>query len=132
MDAMFHFPIEVKIGAAPAMRSEITFQTVIRGWSRTRQLELFRQKLSDLDLLRMHVAPDFMPLVDEYRQVLRDYYQQRSSKVRNAPQSGPLLDKIEEDAVAKLDGLDARRAAMQPQPQVPVVSTVEAAGDEGP
>lgn len=124
MDELFHFPIDVKIGPAPPMRTDITFQTVIRGWSRARQLQVLKQKLWQLDLLRMRVAPGFMALVDEYRQVLREFYNERSSKARNVPQGGPLLDKIEEDAIAKLDALDAKRAGMRPQAQMPVVSAV--------
>lgn len=125
LDELFHLPIDVKIGPAPPMRTEITFQTVIRGWSRTRQLQMLQQKLRELDLLRMHVSPEFMPLMDNYRQVLGDYYKERSD-ARNSPQYGPLLHKIEEETIGKLDGLDAKRAAMRPlPPQMPVVSALE-------
>lgn len=124
LDDLFQLPIDVKIGPAPPMRTEITFQTVIRGWSRTRQLQMLRQKLKELDLLRMHVSPEFMPLVDSYRQVLGDYYKERSN-TKNSPQYGPLLQKIEDETIGKLDTLDAKRAAMGPQPQMPVVSSLE-------
>lgn len=127
LDELFHVPIDVTIGPEPAMRTEITFQTVIRGWSRARQLEMLKQKLWELELLRLRVAPKFMPLVDDYRRVLADYYSKRGSTAKNEPQSGPLLDKIEEEAITKLDALDAKRAAMRPQLQMPVVSAVESA-----
>lgn len=124
LDELFRLPIDVKIGADAPMRTEITFQTVIRGWSRNRQLQMLKQKLWELDLSRMHVSPEFMPLVDEYRQVLGDYYKERSN-ARNSPQYGPLLVKIEDETIGKLDALDAKRAGMRPQPQIPVVSALE-------
>lgn len=124
LDDLFHLPIDVKIGPAPPMRTEINFQTVIHGWSRARQLQMLKKKLWELDLLRTRISPEFTPLVDDYRQVLQAYYQKRSSGARNIPQYGPLVDKIEDEAIQKLDALDAKRVAMHPQAQMPVASAV--------
>ena len=127
MDAFFRFPIDVQIGPGAPMRTEIKFQTIIRGWSRARQLEMLKQKLWDLDLLRMHLAPEFIPLVDDYRRVLQGYYNKRFASGHMLPQSAPLMTKAVEEAVQQLDALDDRRAAMRPEAQAPVASTVEPA-----
>jgi hypothetical protein len=123
----FQIPIDVKIGPAPAMRTEIAFQTVIRGWSRTRQLQLLKQKLWDLELLRAHVTLDYIPLVEDYRLALEHYYQKRISGARNVPRYGPLLDKLENETIRTLDELDARREKLRPEPQMPAAPVVESA-----
>jgi hypothetical protein len=121
LNALFQFPIEVQIGAAPAMRTDISFQTIIRGWSRTRQLQMVKKKLWELDMLRLRVAPDFIPLVDGYRETLQDYQKKRSTSLRLLF-GGPAPDKAINEAVERLDALDARRANMRPQLQTPVVA----------
>lgn len=127
LDDFFQVPIDVKIGPAPAMRTEITFQTVIRGWSRTRQLQLLKQKLWDLDLLRAHVSLDYMPLTEDYREALQAYYKKRSSGTRRIPQSGPLLDQLENETIQKLDALDVQRVRMRPEPQMIAAPVAESA-----
>jgi hypothetical protein len=122
LDALFHFPIEVQIGDAPPMRSDITFQTIIRGWSRPRQLEVLKKKLWELDLIQLRVSQDFMPIVQGYRQVLQDYYKKRLASARILRQTGALGDKAVDEAVQQLDGLDAQRADMRPKPEAPVAS----------
>lgn len=123
LDTFFRLPIDVQIGTAAPLRTDITFQTVIRGWSRTRQLQLLKKKLWDLDLVRMHVSPEFMPLVDNYRQVLQEYYKKFSTTARSLPPDAPLTDQAVAEAVQQLDTLDARRAAMRPEPPAPVAET---------
>jgi hypothetical protein len=127
LDEFFQIPIDVKIGPAPAMRTDITFQTVIRGWSRTRQLQLLKQKLWDLELLRAHVTLDYIPLVDGYRLALGQYYQKRISGARSIPRYGPLLDKLEGETIQQLDELDATRGKLRPEPQMPTAPVVESA-----
>lgn len=132
LDDFFQIPIDVKIGPAPAMRTDITFQTVIRGWSRTRQLMLLKQKLWDLELLRARVSLDYIPLVEDYREALQAYYKKRISGARNIPRSGPLLDKLEEDTIHTLDDLDTTREKMRPEPQLPPTPVVESANAATP
>ena len=114
LDALFRFPIDVQFGPGAPLRTDVKFQTIIRGWSRTRQLQTLKTKLWDLDLVRMHVAPNFMALVDGYRQVLQDYYTKYSTSGRNLPQPGSAADQAIEETIQQLDELDDRRAAMRP------------------
>jgi hypothetical protein len=118
LDALFELPIEVQLGPAPPMRANTTFQTVIRGWSRAQQLPLLKKKLWELDLLRLRVAPDFMPLLDDYRQTLQDYYRRRTDVLRESP----LPDKMIQEVTSRLDALDSQRAKMRATASAPVTA----------
>ncbi|HWD94643.1 MAG TPA: hypothetical protein VG938_20105 [Verrucomicrobiae bacterium] len=122
LNAIFQFPVEVQIGEAPPMRTDITFQTIIRGWSRTPQLQMLKKKLWELDLLRLRAAPDFIPLVDGYRETLQNYYKKRSASLKILAGTGPIPDKAVSEALERLDALDAKRANMQPERQTPVAA----------
>jgi hypothetical protein len=130
LDAIFQFPIEVQIGAAPPMRTDITFQTIIRGWSRTQQLQMIKKKLWELDLLRLRISPDFIPLLDGYRQTLQEYYKKRHASLRILAFIGPVPDKAVDEAIQRLDALDAQRARMRPQP--PVAAAAETSTPPAP
>lgn len=124
LDALFQFPIEVKIGDTPPMRTDITFQTIIRGWSRPRQLAILKKKLWELDLLRLRISPELIPLVDGYREALQNYYQQQNDSLRNL--ADVKSDKVVTATVQRLDALDVQRAKMRPQPPMPVAAATGA------
>jgi hypothetical protein len=125
LDAVFHFPIQVQIGEGPPMRTEISFQTILRGWSRARQLQVLQKKLVELDLLRMRLSPEYIPIVENYERVLQEYYKKRSASTKIFHQGGPLPDKLLEEALQQLDALDLQRAKMKPEP--PGASATQAA-----
>jgi hypothetical protein len=76
----------------------------------------------------LRISPDFIPLLDQYRQVLQEYYQKRRASTRILADIGLLPDKSEVEAITQLDALDAKREELRRQPQTPVVS----AGDTEP
>jgi len=120
LEAFCRFPIDVQIGPGAPLRTDIKFQTVIRGWSHTRQLQTLKKKLWDLDLIRTHVSPGFMALVESYRQVLQEYYKKCIAAGHTPPQPGSAAYQAVEEAVQQLDELDDRRASMQPGLPTPV------------
>jgi hypothetical protein len=122
LDALFQFPIEVQIGDSPPMRTDISLQTIIRGWSRTQQLQALKKKLWELEILRLRLSRDFIPLLDEYRQVLQTYYRKRNDILRE----GPIPDKIIKETLERLDALDGRRADMRQLIQTPMASAASA------
>ena len=73
-------------------------------------------------MVRLRISPDFVPLVDDYRLALQDYYKKRSASAKILRQSGVIPDKIVEGAVQQLDELDVRRAALR-HPNQPVAAT---------
>jgi hypothetical protein len=127
LDAVFQFPVDVQIGQAAPMRTDITLQTIIRGWSRTQQLPLLKNKVWELGVLRLRVAPNFMPLVDQYVEVLQNYYKKRSASTRILATMGLISDTSVAEAVARLDALDAERANLREQSRPPAVSAPQTA-----
>ncbi len=125
LDAIFDIPIHVQIGDTAPMRAGITLQTVIRGWSRPRQLETLKGTDRALEVLRLRIAPELMPLVDQYRVVLQDYYRKRSASTRILMDLRLVSDKSAEEALARLDILDAQRANLRQQVSVPVTAAAE-------
>ena len=125
LDAVFEFPIHVQIGQSAPMRTDISLQTIIRGWSRTQQLEMLKNKIWELGVLRLRISPDYIPLVDQYLDVMQEYYKKRSSSTRILAAIGLISDKSVEEAVAQLDQLDSQRAKMHPESSTPVLSAAE-------
>jgi hypothetical protein len=125
LDAVFQFPIDVRIGTAQPMRADISFQTIIRGWIRPRQLQTLKAKVWELGVLRLRIAPEYVPLVDQYRQVLQDYSKKRSASARILADLGVIPDKSVQEAIDRLNALDVQRANLRPQLQAPLASAAE-------
>jgi hypothetical protein len=125
LDAIFAIPIAVQIGQTAPMRTGITLQTVIRGWSRPRQLETLKSAAWSLEVLRLRIAPEFIPLVDQYRIALQDYYQKRSVSTRILMDLRLVSDKSVEETVARLDALDVQRTKLRQQVSTPVTAAAE-------
>jgi hypothetical protein len=125
LDAVFQFPIEVQIGATAPMRADITLQTIIRGWSRQRQLETLKNKIWELGVLRLRISPDYMPLVDQYVSVLQEYSKKKSASTRLFTSMGLISDNSAAEALAQLDALDSQRANLRRQVKTQVLSAAE-------
>jgi hypothetical protein len=125
LDAVFQFPIRVQIGQTAPMRTDISLQTIIRGWSRTQQLDMLKSKIWELGVLRLRISPDYIALVDQYLEVMQDYYKKRRSSTRILAAVGLVSDKSVEEAVTQLDQLDTVRAKMRPEPSAPIVSATD-------
>jgi hypothetical protein len=97
------------------MQAEVSLQTMIRDWEQPRQAQTLRLKLSELSVLRIRIAPPVVPVLDEYRQTLMLYLQ----KLDQAG-SFPLFrkkadeDRAAQEAIARLDALDAQRGGLRP------------------
>ena len=126
LDDVFQFPIHVQIGQTAPMRTDISLQTIIRGWSRTQQLEMLKNKIWELGVLRLRISPDYVPLLDQYLDVMQEYYKKRSASTRILAAVGIISDKSVEEATAQLDQLDAQRAKLRTEAPAPVVSAAEA------
>jgi hypothetical protein len=132
LDALFQFPIDVQIGAGAPMRTGITLQTIIRGWSRQRQMEMLKNRLRELSVLRLRISPDFMPLVDQYVGVLQEYYKKQNASTRIFAGMGLISNKSADEVVAQLDALDIERAKLREQSTAPVISAAEPAQSVAP
>lgn len=98
--------------------TDVTLQAVIREWDVVQQTPTVRQKIRELEIARMRVAPDFMGLVEEYRRVLEDYLRlrERSSISLTDPRNPRAAErKLVKETCAKLDNLDRRFAEIHEQ-----------------
>jgi hypothetical protein len=73
----------------------------------------------------LRISPDYIALVDQYLEVMQDYYKKRRSSTRILAAVGLVSDKSVEEAVTQLDQLDTVRAKMRPEPSAPIVSATD-------
>jgi hypothetical protein len=90
-------------------------------------LPMLKNKVWELGVLRLRVSPNYIPLVDQYIQVLQDYYKKRSASTRIFTAMGLISDTSVPEAVARLDALDVERADLREQSKAPVISAPETA-----
>jgi hypothetical protein len=99
------------------LHAEVSLQTIVREWERARQVEALQRKLNDLNLARLRVVPDLVPLLDDYRAVIQNFLQRRNESVVTMTfkkRQARILDRLAEEAIRQLDALDAVRAALRP------------------
>jgi hypothetical protein len=97
------------------MHADVTLQTMLRDWEQPRQAQTLRLKLDELSVLRVRVAPQVVPVLDDYRQTLQIYLQ----KYGQAGTLPPFRKKADQDhaveeALKRLDALDAVRGGLRP------------------
>jgi hypothetical protein len=115
LDEIIRSSVEVRSGTNELpMRAAVSLQTIIREWDRDRQTPALQTKLSELAMLRLRLSPDLIPLVDQYRQALIAFLQNRDK----APFPLPFRTKASQrravdETLLTLDALDSRRKAIQ-------------------
>jgi hypothetical protein len=117
-----HAAIETRASpSAPSLITQVSLQTIIRGWDQARQSDTLQAKLRELEQVRLRVVPLVALLIDSYRQVLSSYLQksEKSESLFRFFSKRNLTD-LASRTVEQLDSLDAKRAAMTPSAtQVP-------------
>jgi hypothetical protein len=117
LDEVVLLPVQVRTGINELpLRAEISLQIVVRDWEPLRQTPILRQKLRDLESLRMRASMELIPLVDDYRGVISNFLDKRDNsdfispaKIKLKPSSKYII----EETVRRLDELDAQRLALQ-------------------
>jgi hypothetical protein len=95
------------------LHMELKLQTIVGEWDRLRQDQALRQKVAELQMLRVRLTPELALLADEYCRVVSAYLQNRDHG------GLPLLKKsarrhAAEQTVRLLDQLDSRRLELKP------------------
>jgi hypothetical protein len=76
LDQALMSPIQVRTGPNELpLRSEASLQTVVREWDKARQVETLKNKVNELDFLRLRVSREVAGLVEDYRQTLLAWLQ---------------------------------------------------------
>lgn len=130
LDEALQLRIEVRPGEDELpLHHAATLQQLIRELQLPAQAEILKRCRSDLNLLRLRVAPDLVSLVDDYRNVLQTYLQRRgiSGQAGNIPPRGPMWDRLAQETVARLNVLDRRRESFRTPAKPPTSTTGQAA-----
>jgi hypothetical protein len=103
------------VGDTLQTRGNVTLQTIIQEWARVQQREALSTRLQELRLLRPSLSPDLALLAAEYCQALEVYLQNPHwSKPPTVLGKKAELSNAAEEAVQRLDSLDAHREALRP------------------
>ncbi len=106
--------------------AEAQLQTVIRDWDYTAQTATLQAKLRELELARLRMAPDWVPLVDQYHQVIQTFLRGRDkSGLTHLRSKDTAQRRAAEEAIKQLNALDAQRQTMR-QTQIPVAKDTQA------
>jgi hypothetical protein len=116
LDEIIRPRVQIRVGTNDLpMQAEVSLQSMIREWEQPRLAQTLRLKLSELSVLRIRVATNVAPVLDDYRQTLQIYLQ----KLDQAG-SFPLFrkkadeDRAAQEAIARFDALDAQRGGLRP------------------
>lgn len=109
-------PVQVRASSndLSAARETIALQTVVRDWPHLRQTPVLRARLQQLELVRQRVAPELLPLAEDYRRVLANFLSERDKQgavLTRGPNVRPGLVRLISITVRQLDALDARLAS---------------------
>ena len=92
--------------------------SVIREGDPVRQTQALQTTLRELGLLRLRIAEELVGLVQDYRQALKTFIEQRDHPGFVLPFARKAARRrTVEAAVRQLDALDARREALRPMPE---------------
>jgi hypothetical protein len=118
LDEVIRPPVEIRTGTNQLpLHATVSLQTVLREWDPARQRAALERTCNELGLLRSRVAPEAVPLVDDYTTVIRAYLKKRAGTVSTASTAkpaGPAVDRATEDTIRQLDALEVQREASRP------------------
>jgi hypothetical protein len=118
LDEAIRAIVEIRSGQnALPHRAEVSLQTILREWDAQQQPPMLERKLQELTILRFSAAPGIIPILDGYRDVIATYLQKQNfsrSLFTFKKPSGPILNKLTTESIAKLDALDAKRESLRP------------------
>ncbi len=115
---MVRAPVQVRTSANELpLHTDVSLQTIIREWEGVQQSRALRNKMSELELARLRVSPEFVSVVDGYHKVLETYLLEREKggflfRFRKKAAAS----RAAREAIEQLDALDARREELRPAP----------------
>lgn len=106
--------------ALPA-QSEVKLQAIVRDWEPSKQEFILREKVKDLESLRLRIAPELVPITVEYSLAIAGYLKQQEAPSltgKSAPSVSSSAMRGQRELLKRLDALDARVEKMRPRPLV--------------
>jgi hypothetical protein len=109
LDEALRIPVEIRgqTNDLP-LRGDSMVQTVVRDWSPQPRLQILQAKLEELQMLRVRLVPEMVPLLDGYLRVLSQFVEKAAIPERGMFPVG-IDRKLIADTVKALDALDAQR-----------------------
>lgn len=107
--------IEVRTAADQMpLHADARLQSVVGQWNSATQGPVLEAKLVELGILRSQVAPNLVPLVDEYRKTIEDYLRHRDTRgLLGLPvRREAARRRNAENTIARLNALDERRQTL--------------------
>lgn len=94
--------------------TDVSLQVVIREWDTIRQNITLKEKLHELEETRTRIAPDYIPLVEDYRLTLANYLKKREKAGASflGVRISASAQAVVKEATAALDALDTQRALL--------------------
>jgi hypothetical protein len=124
LDQVLHPPVQIHSSTndIPVL-TEAPLQTVLQMPRTPAQAQVIRGSLFELELLRLRIDPRLAALVQDYQRVLEDFLQsQNSPGFPFGLRKKAVAQRGNEDAVKKLDLLDAKAGVLRHNPG-PVAAT---------
>src|SRR5262249_9628504 len=115
LDEILSTPVQIRLSTTELpVPAQVRLQTILREWELARQQPVLLQKLNLLAVLRQRASQEAVRLVEDYRQTLEAYLQQRSRNGSSArkTESLPPARLVVNEAIKRLDLLDAQREAL--------------------
>ena len=108
--------VQVRIGTNDLpLHAEIALQTIIRDWPTPRQTQALETKTRELRVLRPRLSQELAGIVDEYCAILELYLERLNRPGFVLPfRKHVFYRQNADEAIQRLDLLDARRDALRP------------------
>lgn len=118
LDEMLVIPVETRSQANELpQRQDLRLQDAIKTWPIDQQQQLLRNRIVQLNAVRLQVAPTMISLVEDYRNTLAAYLQQTAPRgFLSRLRGGGDLDRAAEQAIDRLNSLDLRLHSFLPPP----------------
>jgi hypothetical protein len=116
LDEIIRSAVEVRMDTNDLpMHLQAPLQTMLREWDPARQVQAMQAKLRELQAARLRLAPEFIPLADEYCRTLEAYLQNHEQNSSGQfLRKNSLLQHSRAETIQHLDELDARRSLLKP------------------
>jgi hypothetical protein len=116
LDEVIRSVVEVRMDTNDLpMHLQAPLQAMLREWDSSRQLQAMQAKLRELQAARLRLAPEFIPLADEYCQTIEAYLQNHQQNGSGQfLRKNSLLQRSTAETIQHLDDLDARRSLLKP------------------
>ncbi|HEY3763404.1 MAG TPA: hypothetical protein VGN23_16785 [Verrucomicrobiae bacterium] len=114
MDEILAVPMDFRSASNNLpLRAEISLQNAINNVEAQRQVAILQQKVRELDLAQLQMAPQFAVLNEQYRRALADYLNEDPAASVSRWIKHPPARPGSRKTIERLDALDAQRRALE-------------------